>query len=112
MLAFARQQHLQTRAVDIAALVTGMRELLERSLGPRVSLRVAVDDRLPAAQVDANQVELAILNLAINARTRCRTGRIEIHAERKPGDPERRFRRTPMCASGSPTPAPAWTRRR
>ena len=90
MLAFARQQHLQTRAVDIAALVTGMRELLERSLGPRVSLRVAVDDRLPAAQVDANQVELAILNLAINARDAMPDGgAIEIHAERKPGDPKR-----------------------
>ncbi|HEY2178149.1 MAG TPA: response regulator [Caulobacteraceae bacterium] len=68
MLAFARQQELKTAATDLAALVGGMRELLERSLGPRIVLTLNVPASVPAVEVDPNQVELAILNLAINAR--------------------------------------------
>ncbi|MDF2116820.1 response regulator [Roseiarcaceae bacterium H3SJ34-1] len=68
MLAFSRQQDLKTSSIDMAQLVLGMRDLLERSLGPRFDLRLRLADRLPAAQVDANQIELAILNLAINSR--------------------------------------------
>jgi CheY-like chemotaxis protein len=45
-----------------------MRDLLERTLGPRIALRLDTPEGLPPAQVDANQIELAILNLAINAR--------------------------------------------
>jgi CheY-like chemotaxis protein len=45
-----------------------MIDLLERSLGPRVVLRLSIPDHLPPARIDANQLELAILNLAINAR--------------------------------------------
>ena len=68
MLAFARQQELTTGPVDLATLVTGMRDLLDRSLGPQVELRLHVEDGVPPALADANQLELAILNLAINAR--------------------------------------------
>ena len=68
MLAFARQQNLQTSATDLSALVTGMRDFLERTLGPQIALTIEAPPGLPLAQVDANQVELAILNLAINAR--------------------------------------------
>jgi len=68
MLAFSRQQDLKTSSVDMAQLVLGMRDLLERSLGPRFDLRLRLADRLPPAQVDGNQIELAILNLAINSR--------------------------------------------
>lgn len=68
MLAFARQQNLQTSATDLSALVTGMREFLERTLGPQIALIIEAPSGLPLAQVDPNQVELAILNLAINAR--------------------------------------------
>jgi PAS domain S-box-containing protein len=68
MLAFSRQQDLKTSSVDMAQLVIEMRDLLERSLGPRFDLRLRLADRLPPAQVDANQIELAILNLAINSR--------------------------------------------
>ncbi len=68
MLAFARQQDLKTGSADIAVLLDGMRDLLERSLGPQIVLRLHLAADLPPAQVDANQVELAILNLAINAR--------------------------------------------
>ena len=68
MLAFARRQDLKTTSVDLHSLVTGMQELLHRSIGPQIELRVRVKPNLPAAEVDAHQVELAILNLAINAR--------------------------------------------
>jgi PAS domain S-box-containing protein len=68
LLAFARQQDLRAVPVDLRALILGMTDLLERSLGPRVALRVDIPEGLPAARIDANQLELAILNLAINAR--------------------------------------------
>ncbi|WGS20019.1 MULTISPECIES: hybrid sensor histidine kinase/response regulator [unclassified Bradyrhizobium] len=68
LLAFARQQDLRVVPVDLGTLVRDMSNLLERSLGPRVTLRLNIPEGLPPARVDTNQVELAILNLAINAR--------------------------------------------
>jgi PAS domain S-box-containing protein len=68
LLAFARQQDLKAVPVDLGALVQGMIDLLERSLGPRIVLRMDIPANLPPARIDANQLELAILNLAINAR--------------------------------------------
>src|SRR6202158_1211340 len=54
--------------MDLRALSQGIIDLLERSLGPPVGLRLDLPDGLPPARVDANQLELAVLNLAINAR--------------------------------------------
>ena len=68
MLAFARQQELRTSSADMGELILGMQELLHRSIGPRIELRMHVADGLPPAEVDAHQVELAVLNLVINAR--------------------------------------------
>ena len=68
MLTFARQQELKTASADLVSLVAGMQELLDRTLGPQIDLRFDLPEGLPAAQVDTNQIELAILNLAINAR--------------------------------------------
>jgi signal transduction histidine kinase/DNA-binding response OmpR family regulator len=68
LLAFARQQDLRAVSVDLRALIEGMVDLLQRSLGPRVELRLDIPRGLPPARIDANQLELAILNLAINAR--------------------------------------------
>lgn len=68
LLAFARQQDLRAVAVDLGTLIRGMIDLLERSLGPRIELRLDVPDQLPPARADSNQLELAILNLVINAR--------------------------------------------
>jgi len=68
LLAFARQQDLRAVPIDLRALIQGMSNLLERSLGPRISLRLDLPEGLPPARIDANQLELAILNLAINAR--------------------------------------------
>ena len=68
LLAFARQQDLRAVSVDLRLLIQDMTNLLERSLGPRVEVRLDIKDRLPPARIDPNQLELAILNLAINAR--------------------------------------------
>ena len=68
LLAFARRQHLEARAVDLEQLVRGMLDLIGRSLGPRVEIRVDMVAELPAARVDPNQLEVALLNLAVNAR--------------------------------------------
>jgi signal transduction histidine kinase len=84
MLAFARQQDLRTGSTDLAALLAGMRDLLDRSLGPNVELVVDVPAGLPPVQVDPNQIELAILNLAINARDAMPGGgKIHIALERE-----------------------------
>lgn len=68
LLAFSRRQHLQPRAVDIRTLIESLADLLSRSLGPRLDLVLDVDHNLPAAHVDPNQLELALLNLAVNSR--------------------------------------------
>src|ERR1700722_1359841 len=68
LLAFARRQELKPEAVDVADMVTGMIELLERSLGASVQVKTDVPGNLPAMHVDLNQLELALLNLAVNAR--------------------------------------------
>ncbi len=68
LLAFARRQELSARPVDVGALVCGMDDLLARSLGPAVSVRRAIAPGLPPALVDPHQLELALLNLAVNAR--------------------------------------------
>ncbi len=68
LLAFARRQSLEPRPVDLAALVRGMTSLLRRSTGPAVNMEFDLPQGLPAVQIDANQIELALLNLAINGR--------------------------------------------
>ncbi len=68
MLAFARRQDLKLEPVDAAALVRGMADLLERSLGPPINVDIRFARDLPAVQSDPAQLESAILNLALNAR--------------------------------------------
>jgi PAS domain S-box-containing protein len=68
LLAFARRQSLDSRPVDVNLLVAGMEELLHRTLGEQIGLETALDTGLWPALTDANQLESAILNLAINAR--------------------------------------------
>src|SRR5258706_14911812 len=65
MLAFARQQDLKTTSADIGVLVSGMRELLRRSLRPQIALPLHVDPDLSPAKVDAHQVELAGVHPAL-----------------------------------------------
>ena len=68
LLAFARRQALQPQAIDVGALIEGMIDLVRRSLGPTVAVSLDRPATLPAALVDPNQLELALLNLSINAR--------------------------------------------
>jgi len=68
LLGFARRQALQTRPVDIGTLVGGMRDLISSSVGPAIQLQLRIDHDLPAAMADPNQLELAVLNLCVNAR--------------------------------------------
>ncbi len=68
LLSFARRQALQPRAVDIGALIDGIVDLIRRSLGPSIEVALAIPAHLSSARVDPNQLELALLNLAINAR--------------------------------------------
>lgn len=67
LLAFSRQQPLASAPVDVRHMLTDIQDLLERSISP-ASLTVEVAETLPMVQADASQLELAILNLAINAR--------------------------------------------
>jgi PAS domain S-box-containing protein len=68
LLAFARRQSLKVDPARIGALVEGIKTLLERSVGADIELRFQIADSLPMAMIDSNQVELALLNLVVNAR--------------------------------------------
>ena len=68
LLAFSRVQKLDESPVDVNELVEGMTPLLKQTLGPGVEVRKRLHPDLPPAIADANQLELAILNLFINSR--------------------------------------------
>ena len=68
LLAFARRQDLETRAIDLAKLIAGMRDLIDRSIGPTIVVEIALNDTLGSISADANQLELALLNLVVNSR--------------------------------------------
>jgi signal transduction histidine kinase/CheY-like chemotaxis protein len=68
LLAFSRRQDLTPQAVDVPTLVASMIELLSRSLGPSIEIMTRFPPALPPVKVDPNQLELALLNLAVNAR--------------------------------------------
>ncbi|EUB84738.1 hybrid sensor histidine kinase/response regulator [Pseudomonas sp. GM30] len=68
MLAFARRQELKTEPVDIAQLVQGITGLLRSSIGPGIRIETRFPEDLQPVLADSNQLELALLNLATNAR--------------------------------------------
>jgi PAS domain S-box-containing protein len=68
LLAFARRQPLDPRPIDINQLIKSMVDLLHRSVGEQVILQIDLAKRVWPALVDANQLENALLNLAINGR--------------------------------------------
>ena len=115
MLAFARRQELKHDAIDLPDLVRGMTELLQRSLGSSVGIETRFPLALRAVWADANQLEMALLNLAVNARDAMPDGGQIIIAAREetigPPTSRRRWSRATISASPSATPAPAWTRR-
>jgi signal transduction histidine kinase len=84
MLAFARRQELRPEAVDVARHINSMVDMLRRSLGPTIEIAVEFEEKLSLIRVDPNQLELAILNLALNARDAMpQGGRLAITAERQ-----------------------------
>ena len=68
LLAFSRRQELKPESVNLSELVCGMGELLKRALGIEVALVCQIPNSLTPVLVDSNQLELALLNLALNAR--------------------------------------------
>jgi PAS domain S-box-containing protein len=68
LLAFARKQRLERKAIDLDRLVAGMTEMLVSTIGATIRIETAPGQGLWPAMVDVNQLELVILNLAINAR--------------------------------------------
>jgi signal transduction histidine kinase len=87
MLAFARRQELKPATVQLSSLVEGMEDMLRRSLGPTINIEADVSASLPPVRVDPHQFELALLNLALNARDAMPDGgRLTIAAHREDGN--------------------------
>ncbi|WP_165982197.1 ATP-binding protein [Dankookia rubra] len=68
LMVFSRREALQPRPVDPRALIAGVGELLQKAVGAPVAIETAIAPDIAAAMVDPTQAELAVLNLAINAR--------------------------------------------
>jgi signal transduction histidine kinase/CheY-like chemotaxis protein len=68
MLAFARRQDLRSEVIRLHDLLSGMSNLMERSLGPSILVRIEVPPAVRPVVADPNQLESALLNLAVNAR--------------------------------------------
>ena len=82
LLAFSRRQELKPESVDIGKIVIGMKELLAHALGIGIELKYQIPSALPPVLADSNQLELALLNVALNARVAMPDGgRLTISAE-------------------------------
>lgn len=68
LLAFARRQELKVEFVTLQRLIPEMLDFLRHSVGPNIEIRAEVSPEVGAIEVDANQLELALINLAVNAR--------------------------------------------
>jgi two-component system, cell cycle sensor histidine kinase and response regulator CckA len=74
MLAFARQQALAPQPTDVGALIRRVAAMLQRVLGAHIAVAVQLTDGLPLIRIDPGQLELAFINLALNARDAMATG--------------------------------------
>jgi PAS domain S-box-containing protein len=91
LLAFSRVQRLEVRSTNIAPLIQNMRPLLKNVLGPGIEKRFDLHEELMPVLADPTQVEVAVLNLAINARDAMPTGGVLSFTSRRvdvSGDPE------------------------
>jgi PAS domain S-box-containing protein len=92
MLAFARRQELKREAIDVVALVLGLEDLLNQSLGPMITLDIEMAPRLPLVESDPAQLESALVNVVINARDAMPQGGaitiITAHERVGPGAPD------------------------
>lgn len=100
LLAFARRQRLEPKAVDVNALVTRMSEMLRRTLPETVELRLVLSPRLPRASADPHQLEVALLNLALNAQAAMSRGTLTIETRR------RRLTRAQLGSQSAAVPGP------
>ena len=88
MLAFARRQELKLASLDVRDVIQQMTNLLQSSLGPSVRVETRFPPELPKVTADATQLELALLNLAINGRDAMpKGGTITIGASKRTGAP-------------------------
>jgi PAS domain S-box-containing protein len=109
LLAFARRQPLQPMPVDIARLVRGMADLVASTTGPQIVVEVDAANDLPSAQADPNQLEMAVLNLAVNARDAMPNGgtlrisaKLEVPGTRRPaGLADGRYIRLSVADTGT-----------
>jgi PAS domain S-box-containing protein len=74
LLAFARRQDLKLEAIEIQQLIPDLLDFLRQSVGPTISLEIDIPSGLSPVRIDANQFELALMNLAVNARDAMPTG--------------------------------------
>jgi signal transduction histidine kinase/ActR/RegA family two-component response regulator len=82
LLAFSRRQRLEPKVIDLNASVAGMRDLLQSTMGGRIRIDTHMQHGLWPALVDPTQLELAVLNLAINARdAMANGGTLAVHTE-------------------------------
>ncbi|MDY0874145.1 PAS domain-containing sensor histidine kinase [Dongia rigui] len=68
MLAFARRQTLHAQPLELPTVISGIKDLIRRSLGPAIEVTVDIADDVDAVMADANQLEAAMLNIVVNAR--------------------------------------------
>ncbi|MCO8164932.1 response regulator [Pseudomonas sp. 21LCFQ02] len=90
LLAFARKQPLDTRPVDVNERISSLEELLMRTMGERIALKLELTSHPAIAMVDPSQLESAVLNLVINARDALPHGGhvwITTYMARSSGDP-------------------------
>jgi PAS domain S-box-containing protein len=74
LLAFARRQELKLEAIEIQQLIPDLLDFLRQSVGPTISLEIDIPSDLSPVKIDENQFELALMNLAVNARDAMPTG--------------------------------------
>ena len=115
LLAMARQDALQTEAVEVPRLLEDLRSMLSHTLGANIDIRLDLGQKLPPALADKGQLEAVLVNLAANSRDAMQDGGvIVISAETETvaaGTTCRRASsRDPIFVWRSPTTALAWTR--
>jgi len=89
LLTFSRRQRLSPQALDINKVIEGMREMLARSIGPQIQIETDLDPEMWPALADPTQLEVMLLNLAINSRDAMQNGgRITIRTENAKSIPE------------------------
>ncbi|HEV7968591.1 MAG TPA: PAS domain S-box protein [Candidatus Acidoferrales bacterium] len=97
LLAFSRQQVLETKVLNLNAIVEDMSKMLPRLLGEDVELHVSLDPELGAVKADQGQIEQVIMNLAVNARDAMPGGgKLAIHTARLHFDSELALKHPPM----------------